>query len=347
MGLLWPWYLLLLGLIPLVAVVYIWILRRRRRYALRFSSLTLVREALPERSNWHRHLPAALFLLALASLVVALGRPFATVTIPIGQTSVLLAMDVSRSMCSTDIRPNRLEAAKDAARSYIERQTAGVQIGIVAFAGFAETVQPPTDDEELLQDAISGLTTGRRTAIGSAILEALEAIREVNGAPSPQESLPEGQGGEQPESEDRYRPDIIVLLTDGASNSGPLPLQAAQEAVKEGIRIYTIGFGTAMGGTMDCGDGLWGGGWGGGFGGFGGGFRRGIDELTLQQIAEMTGGEYYSAESADELHKVFQNLPTYLITKTERMEISIAFTALGAALAALAILLSLLWHPLP
>jgi len=345
MGLLWPWALLLLGIIPLAVIAYLWVLRRRRRYALRFSSLLLVREAQPQRSNLRRHLPFILFLLALASLIIAVGRPVATLVVPAGRTSVIMAMDVSRSMCTNDIRPNRLEAAKDAARDYIDRQTAGVEIGIVAFAGFAELVQPPTSDQELLHDALRNLTTGRRTAIGSAILEALEAIDEFSGSAS---GGHDSNGETQPRAEGDYAPDIIVLLTDGASNSGPLPLDAALQAVERGIRIYTIGFGTAMGGAMDCGDGFWGGGFGGGWGGgFGGGFRRGIDEPTLKQIAAMTGGEYYSAESAGELQKVFRELPTYLITRNETLEISILFTAVGAAFAALAILLSLLWHPLP
>jgi Ca-activated chloride channel family protein len=328
-------------------------LRRRRRYALRYSSLSLVREALPHQSRLRRHLPFALFLLALASLVVALGRPVATVIVPIGQTTVILAIDVSRSMCSTDIRPNRLVAAQEAAQEYIKRQTSNTQIGIVAFAGFAELIQPPSSDQELLQDAIDRLAPARRTAIGTALLRSLDAIAEINQnvAPSVSDGAPGARPTPLPEGE--YAPDIIVLLTDGASNTGPLPLDAAQQAVERGIRVYTIGFGTPNGSVMDCGDGFWGGSsggmdqFGGGGGFFGGGFRRGIDEDTLQRIAEMTGGEYYSAESAGELHKVFQDLPTYLITKTEFTEISVAFAALGALLAALAILLSLVWHPLP
>ncbi|HLE13806.1 MAG TPA: VWA domain-containing protein [Anaerolineales bacterium] len=352
MGLLWPGFLLLLGLIPLLVAVYIWILRRRRRFALRFSSLALVREALPHQSRLRRYLPLALFLLAVASLVVALGRPIFSVSVPSGQANIILAIDVSRSMCSTDIQPNRLEAAKDAALSFVKRQTASTQIGIVAFAGFAVLAQPPTADQEVLQDAIDNLSTARRTAIGSAILESLDAIAELNQNVAPSGNDPASGVQPVPVPEGEYAPDIIVLLTDGVSNSGPLPLDAAQQAVDRGIRIYTIGFGTENGSVMDCGDQFWG---GGAFGGgqqfqgdpFGGGFRRGIDETTLKQISEMTGGDYYSATSAGELQSVFQSLPTYLITRQETMEISVAFAALGALLAAFAIFLSLLWHPLP
>jgi Ca-activated chloride channel family protein len=360
MDVLWPGFLFLLAIVPLLIVAYIWMLRRRRRFAVRYSSLALVRAALPRFSRWRRHLPFALFLIGLTSLVVALARPVAIVSVPTGQTTVILAIDVSRSMCATDIEPNRLEAAKAAALSFIQSQKSSTQISIVAFAGFAEVTQPATNDQEALQAAVESLTTGRRTAIGSGILKSLDAIAEIdkNVAPSVTDSSPGIPPTPVPSG--AYAPDIIVLLTDGVSNAGPTPLEAAQQALDRGVRVYTIGFGTANGseipfcapqlqggGTVDRG-GFGGGGFGGGgFGGGGGGFRRGIDEDTLKQVANMTGGDYYSAESAHELQEVFQNLPTYLITKHEIMEISVAFAALGALLAVIAVTLSLLWHPLP
>jgi Ca-activated chloride channel family protein len=331
-------------------------LRRRRRFAVRYSSLALVREALPGSSRWRRHLPFALFLLALGSLVIAMARPAAIVSLPTNQTTIILALDVSRSMCSTDIKPNRLEAAKDAALSFIERQKYSTQIGVVAFAGFAEVVQPPTTDQELLQDTVESLITGRRTAIGSAILKALDAIAEIDNSVAPSVSRVNSGLAPTPVPKGAYAPDIIVLLTDGVSNAGPLPLDAAQQAADRGVRVYTIGFGTANGGEFpNCGNQFqrsdpFG---GQGFGrdpqfGFGGpGFRRGIDEDTLRQVAEMTGGEYYSAESAGELQKVFQSLPTYLIVKHQTLEISVAFATFGALLVGAALLLSFFWHPLP
>jgi Ca-activated chloride channel family protein len=346
MDLLWPGFLVLLGLLPLFIVVYIWMLRRRRRDAVRYSSLTLVHQALPKSSRLRRHLPFALFLIALASLVMALSRPVTRVMVPTGRSTIILATDVSRSMCSTDVDPNRLEVAKDAALSFIRRQTASTQLGIVAFAGFAELIQTPTTDQEVLQDSVESLTTGRRTAIGSAILKSLEAIAAVNPNIPPIVMDPGSRDQPEPVPEGAYAPDIIVLLTDGANNTGPFPLDAAQQAVDRGIRIYTIGFGTPTGGVMDCGDQLWGG-WFGGGGQLGGPFRRGIDEPTLRQIASMTGGEYHSASTADELHGVFQGLPMYLNTREEIMEISVAFTAAGALLAAMAVTLALIWRPLP
>jgi Ca-activated chloride channel homolog len=360
MDVLWPGFLFLLIIVPLLIAAYIWMLRRRRRYTVRYSSLALVRAAAPRFSRWRRHLPFALFLLGLTSLVVAMARPVAIVSVPTGQTTVILAIDVSRSMCATDIKPNRLEAAKAAALSFIQSQKASTQISIVAFAGFAEVTQSATNDQEALQAAVESLTTGRRTAIGSGILKSLDAIAEIDKSVAPSVTDSSSAVAPTPVPKGAYAPDIIVLLTDGVSNAGPMPLDAAQQALDRGVRVYTIGFGTANGseipfcapqiqggGTLDRGSG--GGGFGGGGfgGGGGGGFRRGIDEDTLIEVAKMTGGEYYSAESASELQDVFQNLPTYLITKHETMEISVAFTAVGALLAALAVTLSLRWHPLP
>ena len=350
MGLLWPGFVFLLGLLPLLIGVYIWMLRRRRRFVVRYSSLALVRAAQPDQSRLRRHLPFALFLVALASLIVALGRPVSTVTVPVGRTNILLALDVSRSMCATDIRPNRLEAAKAAARSFIDRQAAHTQIGIVAFAGFAVLIQPPTTDQETLQAAVASMTTARRTAIGSGLVRALEAIAEMNPDVAPVAS--DAEPGAAPAPAGRYVPDIVVLLTDGVSNTGPLPLDAAQLAADRGVRVYTIGFGTAENSSIpDCSAQSAGGDSFGGSFGFGGssqfgGFRRGIDEVTLMQMAEMTGGKYYSAASAGELQKVFQELPVSLITRTEFTELSFIFAAIGALLAMAAIGLALWWHPL-
>lgn len=345
MNLLWPGFLLLLGLIPTIIAAYIWILRRRRRYAVRYSSLSLVRAAQPKQSTWRRHAPMALFLLGLVSLVIALGRPMASVVVPSGQATIVLAMDISGSMCSTDIEPNRLLAAEEAALSFIRSQRSNTQIGIVVFAGFSEIIQPPTRDQEALEAAIRSLTTARRTAIGSGILKSLDAIAGVDESIPPSDLSFSGNTV-TPVPPGTYAPHIIVLLTDGASNAGPWPLDAAQQAADRGIRVYTIGFGTAEGGPFAFCDAPFQGNFlGGGFFGGGGNFRRGIDEETLIQIAEMTDGEYYKATSASELDEVFKNLPTYLITKRETTEISFAFSALGALLAGAAILLSMLWHP--
>jgi Ca-activated chloride channel family protein len=330
-----------------------WSLRRRRPTGARYSSLSLVRDAAPGSSRLRRHLPFVLFSLAVAALVIALGRPVAIVAVPSNQTTIILAIDVSRSMCSADIPPSRLLAAEAASAAFVQRQRSMTQIGIVAFSGFSELVQPPTTDEEVLLDALQSLTTGRRTAIGSGILEGLDAIAEVDNSVAP--ATIDGRPGVAPAPVPKgaYAPDIIVLLTDGVANTGPLPVDAAQQAADRGVRVYTIGFGTADGGSFDpaCApqfvgrEPIFGG--GGGGGGGQGGFRRGIDEDTLKQVAELTGATYYPAESADQLERVFDELPTSLITRHEVVEVGVAFVAVGGILAALAILLGRAWRPLP
>src|SRR5271157_1705157 len=167
MELLWPGFLYLLILVPVLVAVYIWILHRRRRYTVRYSSLALVRDALPRKAGWRRHIPFALFMIALASLAIALTRPVAVANVPTNQTTIMLAIDVSGSMRSRDISPSRIEAAQNAALWFVQHQKPGTQIGIVAFSSYAELVQPPTSDLEELQTAIESLTLGRRTAIGS------------------------------------------------------------------------------------------------------------------------------------------------------------------------------------
>ena len=355
MHFLWPAVLTLLALIPLLVGLYIWILHRRRRYALRYSSLLLVRSAAPRNSWIRRHLPFALFLIALGSLIVTAARPVSIAAIPTGQTTIILAIDVSRSMCSTDIRPNRLQAAESAAAAFVQRQSASTQIGVVAFSTFAEEIQPPTNDQEALQTAIESLLTGRRTAIGSGILKSIDAIAEVDKNVPP--SIIDGstQAPPPPVPKGAYAPDIIVVLTDGVSNTGPLPLAAAQQASDRGVRVYTIGYGTDGGSSFpDCSmqsQSLEPFGLGGppqfSGGGGAGGFRRGIDEDTLKQVSDMTGGKYFPASSSAQLESVFRQLPTEVIIKHQVTEVSAFFAVAGAILALTAIALSLVWHPLP
>jgi Ca-activated chloride channel family protein len=344
----WPGFLGLLALLPLIVAAYIWVLRRRR-FSVRFSSLALVRAAQPGHSWLRRHLPFALLVAALASLVGALSRPQAVVQVPSGQATIILALDVSRSMCSTDIPPSRLAAAKDAALSFINRQAPNTQMGLVAFAGFSALVQAPTTDQHLLTDAVRGLSPGRGTAIGSGIFESLNAIAEVNDNVEPVtgDSLASALAGEPVAPGDvPFAPEIIVLLTDGVTTTGVPPLEAAELAAERGIRVYTIGFGTASGGSGSVCGGFGGGGGGFGFGGGGGGgFRRGIDEATLIQVADMTGGEYYSAESAGELQEVFESLPATFSTKPETTEVTFLLSAAGALLAAAALALAIRWQP--
>jgi Ca-activated chloride channel homolog len=349
----WVGLLALLGLVPLFIALVLWAQRRRRPRAARYSSLALIRDAAPGGARWRRHLPLALVVASFGALVLALSRPALVLSVPSNQTTIILSIDVSGSMCSTDIQPTRLEAAQSAAIAFVNGQGARTQIGIVAFSGFAAVVQPPTLDRTVLVDAIRSLTTGRRTAIGSGILAAIDAVAEVD--PSIARSVIPGRAGAAPPPVQPgfLAPDIVVLLTDGASNAGPEPVEAAQQAVDRGIRVYTIGFGTPDGGELEpvCRNQFLGnepGGFGGGFGGGGlGRFPRGIDEATLREVAKVTGATYAPAESAAELEAVFASLPTNVIFREEPVEVSVGFVALGSLLAGVGLLLGRAWRPLP
>jgi Ca-activated chloride channel family protein len=350
MSLIWPGFLIVLLVVPLAIGVYILLLRRRRKFAIRYSSLSIVSQAASHQSWLRRHLIFILFLLAIASLAFAMARPTATVTIPSNKATIVLAIDVSRSMCSTDIEPNRLEVAKDAAQAFVQNHSSNRQIGVVAFAGFAELIQPPTTNTQALVESIENLTTARRTAIGSAILRSIDTIAEVDDRVAPSDNVSASSGTlELPPSDVEISPHIIVLLTDGASNAGPYPLIAASQAVARGIRIYTIGYGTARNQSiLDCGDSF---SQDFGFQGFGFGpqtgsqdFRLQIDDETLKQVADMTDGSYYYAASANELADVFQNLPTFLVTTRENIEVSVFFAAFAVIMIVIAMFISFRWY---
>jgi len=367
MDFLWVDLLALLAVLPVLVGVYVWSLRRRRPSGVRYSSLALIRDAAPGTARLRRHLPFVFFVAALAALVLAMARPVVILAVPTNETTILLTIDVSGSMCSTDIPPSRLEAAEAAAASFVDGQAASTRIGIVAFSSYAELIQAPTNDKTELLDALHSLATGQRTAIGDGILASIDAIADVDPAVAHSQTDTSTGTAPTPVPQGDYAPDIIVLLTDGVSNTGTDPIDAAQQAADRGVRVYTIGFGTANGGAMSptCrpqfrgrepggggfgGGGFGGGGYGGGGGAYGGGggnFPRGIDEATLEKIAAMTGGTYHPAESAGELESVFQNLPLNLVVKHQATEVSFAFVGAGALLAALAMLLGKAWRPLP
>jgi Ca-activated chloride channel family protein len=345
---LWPDVILLVGLVPLLVALYVGTLRWRCRFVIRYSSFSGADRSLFQASFLRRHLPSLLFLLALTSLILAMARPITSESVLSGRTTIVLTLDVSRSMCMRDIFPNRLTVAKDAALAFIHQPVLGTQVGIVAFSGFAELAQEPTADLHLLEDTITNLTTATQTAIGSAILRSLDAIAEVDDrvAPSADASLLPLSESSTPRSPEEYVPHIIVLLTDGSSNTGSPPLLAAQQAAERGVRIYSIGFGTTRNAVMDC--------WsvpgdepltnsrpsaG------GGSFGSGPDEATLKQIAEMTGGKFYSATGAEELRAVFHDLHNFVAMTNQTIEVSVFFTAVGVLVAMAAFLVSIFWHP--
>jgi Ca-activated chloride channel family protein len=254
----------------------------------------------------------------------------------------MLAMDVSGSMCSTDVDPNRLTVAQEAAVSFIESLDDETKIGLVAFAGVAGLQVPPTTDKDALIEAIDNFTTARGTAIGSAILTSIDGIAAINPTVAPT--------GVDAESAQRsgYAADVIVVLTDGANTQGVEPATAAESAAVRGVRVFTIGFGTTTPSRMACTGkqaGSWaGGGMGGGFGRSGGRSPRIIDEDNLKAIAEITGGQYYKAESADQLQEALGDLPSQVTVVQKHVDIASWFAGAGGLLVAVAVGLSLWWN---
>lgn len=381
----WPLALYSLLLLPVLVGLYLWQLRRRRRRAVSYSSVALIRAAAPRRSAWRRHIPFALLLCVLASLAGASGRPQLETDVPVASSSLIMALDVSGSMCATDVDPNRLTAAQDEVRNFVRSQDQTTRIGLVVFGGFAEVAVAPTNEREELLRAIDSLTTGRGTAIGAAILKSVDAIAQINEKVAPIEPVPstgEAPFGAEPSpgpsSEPRPRrrsfaPEIVVLLTDGANTQGITPLEAADLAASRGVRVYPIGFGTQNPSTMVCtaeqlggrgfdpfgsgGGGGLGGGFGGGSGGSGGGGSgdRGgpprnflvADEATLKQVASVTGGAYFSAANADQLQTVLKNLPRQVEIQQRDEEVSVVLVGAAALLLLLTVLAAARWSAFP
>jgi Ca-activated chloride channel family protein len=334
MTFLWIDILWLLALVPLLVLVYIFIQRRKRKYALRYASLSLVKEALGHGPGVRRHIPPILFLIGATTMIFALARPVATVILPSQESKVILTIDVSRSMMADDLKPNRLEAAKSAARLFVEKQPAAVNIGVVSFSANAAVVQAPTRDHEAVLAAINRLTPQFRTAIGSAILTSLDAIFEEPGAksnPAPLRDplmLPEPKPALPPVPRGTYAPAIIVLLTDGQSNTGPLPMDVVDQAINRGVRVYTIGVGSPAGTILNFGEYS---------------VRVRLDEETLKRIAVRTDAKYYLASSETLLNTIYENLGTALVFKPEETELTAAFTAAAVAFVIIAGALSMLW----
>ena len=345
MKFLWPEALVLLVALPLLVALYVWLLGRRKKAALRYASLSLVRDAIGAGSRVRRHVPPLLLLVALTLALVAIARPTAVVTLPSQHDLVVLAMDISRSMLAEDVKPNRITAAQEAARAFIAEQPRNTRVAIVSFAGTAQLVQPPTHNKEDLLAAIDRFQLQRATAIGSAIVVSLSTIFPDAGIDLASVNARRGGGGgamslDRPPLNDgakapfkpvpagSYPSAVIILLTDGQTTTGPDPIEAARLAADRGVRIYTVGIGTADGEILRTE------GWS---------MRVRLDEESLKTIANLTRGEYYYAGSAPDLTKVYQMLNAKLVFEKRETEITALFTAAAAALTTLAALLSLLW----
>ena len=368
-----PLLLVLLLAVPLLLGTYLWQLRRRRRQAVRHSHVALVRAAAGPVRRWRRHLPIGLVLASLALLGVAAARPQVRAEVPVSSATIILALDVSGSMCATDVFPNRLGAAQAAVRNYVEGLDDETQVGLVIFSGFAQLAVPPTTERDALLAELAAVTTGRGTTIGAAILTSIDAIAELDPdvapsdmvdepttdgpgtsdgtAPTPGPATPSAPSGGARD----FAPEIIVLLTDGANTRGVTPRQAAEQAAARGVRVYPIGFGTRNPTQMACSRDQIGSfappRFGGGFGGGGGGGGAGrnylvVDEAALQLVARTTGGAYFGATDADQLDAVLSDLPKHVTIQQRDIDLSAGFAALAAVALLLGLGLSIRWTPL-
>jgi Ca-activated chloride channel family protein len=322
----WPWALPLLLVLPGVVGLYVWMQTRRRRYALRYASVSLVQQAVGKGPGVRRHIPAALYLLAMAALIIALARPQATIPVPSNSGTIILSIDVSGSMFAEDVEPNRMEATKVAAREFVEKQPEGVKIGVVSFSDFGALVAPPDEDRKQALEAIRRLRPQRGTNIGAGLSVALDAIYEDQAAADvPVTNNPAPTPTPSP---DDVPPASIVLVSDGQSNTGPDPLDIANEAAKAGIKVYTVGIGTEEGTVLQIqGRNV---------------FTR-LDETTLRGMAEATGGRYFNAQNEKDLRQIYDDLSRERVLEDKETEVTFAFAAAGLVLSFLAGGLGLMW----
>ncbi len=346
MTFMWPEMLWLLLALPVLVAAYVYLMRRKKKFALRYANLAMVKDAVGASQRFRRHVPPALFLLALAAMAIAIARPAAVITLPSQHETVVLAIDVSGSMRATDVEPNRLAAAQAAARTFVEEQPRSTRIAVVAFAATALVVQHPTQNREDILAAVDRLQLQRGTAIGSGIIVSLATIfpnagitldsvdpkgaaqrspfrgYSIDGTPKTEKEPP------KPVPPGSYASAAIILLTDGQRTTGPEPVAAARLAADRGIRIFTVGIGTADGEIM-------------GFEGWR--MRVRLDEETLKTVAGMTRGQYFYAGNAADLKKVYRALNSRFVLEKRETEITALFSALAALLAVVSAGLSLLW----
>jgi Ca-activated chloride channel family protein len=313
MTFIWPVMLVLLALIPAAAVVYVLLHWLRRRRMARYGSSLLGQATGGRPVGLRRHIPAAFFLLGLTLLTVALARPQAQVSVPHIEGTVILAFDVSGSMAADDLAPTRMDAAKAAALDFVSKQPPTVKVGIVTFSDSGFAIQPPTNDQNALAQAISRLTPQRGTSLGQGIVAALQAIDAAEHPPQTNfysNATPVPTATPLPVAPGTKGSTVVVLLTDGENNERPDPLAVAQLAADRGIRIYAVGLGSAQGTTLKV-----------------NGFtvHTQLDEALLQQIAQVTAGDYFNAQSSQDLQTVYDHLDEQLIVRPEKMEITALF----------------------
>ena len=338
MSFIWPHLLWLQLALPALVLLYLWILRRRRRSSVRLASVQVAKLALGSGPGWRRHVPPALLLAALAALLFALSRPLATIVLPMADRTIMLAMDVSGSMRAEDVKPNRLVASQEAAKAFVKSLPREVRVGVVSFAGTAAVVQAPTISREDVIAAIDRFQLQRGTATGSGIILSLATLFPDHGIEiqnvTGQKNFPAKPLGQEtkpkftPVPAGSYNSAAIIMLTDGQRTTGPDPLDAAKMAAERGVRVYTVGMGTKAGETI-------------GFEGWS--MRVRLDEETLKNISVLTQGEYFYAGSAEDLHKVYESLSSRMVIERKETEVTALLAGLGALLVVAAAALSLWW----
>jgi len=342
MHFLWPNQLWMLLALPLVVLLYIWLQRRRKKLAVRYASLSIVKEAMGRGPGWRRHLPPALFLLSLAAMLLASARPVATITLPSTQQTIILAMDVSGSMRATDVQPNRLVAAQAAAKAFLEELPRDVKVGIVAFAGAAQVAQLPTVNREDLVTAIDRFQMQRGTAVGSAVVVSLATLFPEEGidlgemtfgnatqGKSLDDKAKPGKKEVTPVAPGSYESAAIILLTDGRRTTGIDTEDASKMAADRGVRVYAVGLGTVDGAApaYDSWTAVY----------------MKLDEPSLRAVAEKTLGEYFYAGDAEALKKVYAKLSSRIQAEKKETELSALLALMAAGLSIAAAALSLLW----
>lgn len=347
MTFLWPRMLWLLVLLPLLALAYWAMLRRRKKFAVQYAALATVRQAMQGAHRFRRHIPPLLFLFSIALMLLAAARPATLMTLPSEHKTMILAVDVSGSMRATDVAPSRFSAALSAVRDFVGQQPRNTRVGLVSFAGSASLVQPPTSSREDLLDALDRLQLQRGTAVGSGILVSLKALfpdikfnlntfnprevdsgREASGARELGSRADSGEEAFKPVPPGSYGSAAIILLTDGQTTTGPDPVEASRMAAEHGVRVFTVGIGTPSGEIL-TGDG-----WA---------MHVRLDEAPLKEIAAVTKGQYFYAGTAADLTKVYKMLNSRLMLEKRESEISALFAAAAAFLATLAGMLSMWW----
>lgn len=337
-----PELLWLLPIVPGLVLLYLWLQRRRKKQALRYASLAIVKMAMEGIPGWRRHLPPALILAAIGLGLLAASRPLSVIPLLSSSATIILAIDVSLSMRATDVKPNRLVAAQEAAKAFLQELPPQIKVGIVTFAGSTQLVQPPTLNRESLVAAIDRFQMQRGTAVGNAIVVSLATLfpdegidlgeitfgppsrgksLDDKGQPAPKERTPVAPGS--------YESAAIILLTDGRRTTGIDTEQAAKMAADRGVRVYAVGLGTVDGSVpaYDSWTAIY----------------MKLDEPSLRAVAQTTQGEYYYAGDAETLKSVYAKLSSRVQVEKKETELSALLALVAAGLSIAAATLSLLW----